>query len=148
MDKLSALKEKYEQLGAEIKKLEDEKKLPERIEDIGTVDGWYMDNGCLVCRRNSNCCVFGESIYPTSELALATDAIRQLSFLRQAYWGGWRPDWENTNKEKFVIRFVRENIVTDMWTNTSFFLTFQTPELRDKFLSHFRSLIEQAKPLL
>jgi hypothetical protein len=85
--------------------------------------------------------------FATSEQVLAVDAMRQLSQLLAVYNDGWMPDWSDCS-QKYIIRFQDNNIDTNSFMSTQYFLSLKTTELRDKFLTNFRSLILTAKPLL
>lgn len=88
-----------------------------------------------------------ETIIP-NEIREAQLAMEMLFQLREVYRDGWKPNWEDENKEKYVIEFVSGKIADNYYYVTSQFLSFQTPEIRDKFLKNFRDLIETAKPLM
>ena len=78
-------------------------------------------------------------------------AMVKLHILRDKYRGGWKPDWTdksikyglmwNTHAEKKELTVARCN-----WN--TLFLSFQTSELTDEFLTNFRDLIEEAGDLI
>lgn len=81
--------------------------------------------------------------------------IRESDFInkRSVKWGnarklaGWKPDWKN-NENKFTIEII-DGEITTYWDNRrSRILSFQSIEVRDKFLENFRELIEKAKELI
>lgn len=81
------------------------------------------------------------------EMAIAFLALMQLIQLRDCYRQGWTPDWKN-NENKFVIEII-DGEITTYWDNRrSRILSFQSIEVRDKFLENFRELIEKAKELI
>ena len=94
--------------------------------------------------------------YPSQELADAAEALRRLLFLRKYYNEGWQPDWCNQYQEKFcIINFLEEidfinYSIKSKFEENKFYhiLTFETEEIRDKFLEEQRELLEIAKPLL
>ena len=88
------------------------------------------------------------NVLPDRDTAEAVLALCQLIQLRNAYNGGWVPDWENDEESKFVIHFCAGEIEEFEWYNTaSSPLCFKTIDLRDEFLRNFRPLIEKLKPL-
>ena len=126
-----------------------ERELPKSWEELKVVEGFYIDedshiHDCPmvdVLRKNKN-------VFPTEEEAEACLALAQLCQLRDAYNDGWKPDWEDTNEQKYVIIIHTGRIQVETFFSIQHLLTFKTEELRDKFLENFRDLIETAKPLL
>ena len=86
-------------------------------------------------------------IIVTSRYSNELEALGQLVELRDHYNDGWEPNW-TSDYDKFVIYIDRNSITKACITNGSHVLRFKNPDLRDKFLSNFRDLIETAKPLL
>lgn len=85
----------------------------------------------------------------TSKLeAKAFLALMQLRQLRKAYVKDWEPDWTNSNKIKYCIKFYDNKIRIDKWALMSQVLSFPAEELAQQFLTNFKNLIEIAKPLL
>ncbi len=74
-------------------------------------------------------------------------ALMQLLVCREVYRQGWKPDWGN-DCIKYCIILHGKNIAPEISINTSFMLSFQTKEIRDKFFDNFRNLIEEAKELI
>lgn len=72
----------------------------------------------------------------------------QLIQLRDVYRQGWTPDWNDGKKIKYIIYYSRNTVEKCACYKDSEILSFQTSEIRDKFLNNFRDLIEQAKELL
>jgi hypothetical protein len=93
---------------------------------------------------------------PSKELADAAVALLKLLFLRDYYNEGWQPDWCNQYQEKFcIINFLGEIDLINYSKKSKFeenkfyhVLTFETEEIRDKFLEEQKELLEIAKPLL
>lgn len=87
---------------------------------------------------------------PDHATAEAVLALYQLIQLRNAYNGDWVPDWDDTT-EKYSIELYKNKITGDWVTGNynipSSPLFFKTEELRNKFLHHFRPLIEKIKPV-
>ena len=79
----------------------------------------------------------------------AVSALCKLLIYRNAWWQklGWKPDWKK-HDDKYVVRINGGNIISSVFLNDNFILTFPTEEVRDKFAETFRDLIEEAKELL
>ena len=84
--------------------------------------------------------------------------FRKLRYCRDAYWKiageqmglckPWEPDWKNTKKVKYSIKFY-EDIITKMsLRNENVILAFPTAEMCDVFYENFKDLINQCKELL
>ena len=89
--------------------------------------------------------LFDKNLLPNKKYAEGLLALCQLTQLRDCYRQGWVPDWNNCEDIKYSI-VVQYNKITsiDTW-NVQSFLSFQTSEIRDKFLNNFKDLIELAK---
>ena len=74
-------------------------------------------------------------------------ALIKLIQLRDHYNDGWEPDWNCDNFKPSIQVWIHEVGPINALCKQRL-LTFKTEELRDKFLSNFRDLIETAKPLL
>jgi len=93
-------------------------------------------------------CDSNRNTFPSKEEAIAAIALAQLCQLRDRYNDGWKPNWEITSSDKYVIYYGNGRICKHACSTVSSPLAFKTAELRDEFLNNFRDLIEQAKPLL
>lgn len=74
-------------------------------------------------------------------------ALCQLLECRHVYRKGWEPDWED-DSTKYYIEYFDGEIDIDQNLHFSRVLSFQSKEIRDKFLENFRDLIEEAKELI
>lgn len=74
-------------------------------------------------------------------------ALCQLLICREVYRQGWKPNWDES-KAKYVIGCEYNNIYKDKMYNLQSLLSFQSEEIRDKFIENFRDLIEEAKELI
>lgn len=79
--------------------------------------------------------------------------LQELLICRDAYWkiaGNWKPDWDNTDEDKYVIEVIRNKITLNgyPWNETNHLLAFPTEEMRDAFYENFKDLIEECKELL
>lgn len=123
------------------------KALPKTWEELKVIRGYYVGADSFI--REANCTSLGhnKNTFATKELAEASIAMAQLSQLREVYRQGWEPNWEDES-EKYIIEFVSGKIDDNIYYGTCQFLSFQSAEIRDKFLENFASLIETAKPLM
>ena len=129
------------------KKVENE--LPKSWDDLKNIGGYYVSSQSDIKYYYENCQdSIHKNVFPTKEEAEACLALAQLCQLRDIYNGGWKPDWEDTNEQKYVIIIHTGRIQVETFFSIQHLLTFKTAELRDKFLENFRDLIEIAKPLL
>lgn len=87
------------------------------------------------------------NLLPDRATAEAVLALCQLIQLRNAYNGGWVPDWEDFSQDKFAIEFCDNEISCDTIVRVPEILHFKSEELRDEFLENFEDLIEKLKPL-
>lgn len=75
-------------------------------------------------------------------------ALMQLLVCREVYRQGWKPDWENENQNKYCINNNSNKIETSINASIGRVLSFQSTEIRDKFLENFKDLIKEAKELI
>lgn len=75
-------------------------------------------------------------------------ALMQLLVCREVYRQGWKPDWTNGEESKYCIINEIDKIVKITYLFNSKVLSFQSEEIRDKFLENFKDLIEEAKELI
>ena len=86
------------------------------------------------------------------------NGLFRLLMCRDAYWKiagkqlgldkPWKPEWTNTNSNKYCIYYVGDEIKKQPMLEVHHFLAFPTPEMRDAFYDNFKNLIEQCKELL
>lgn len=74
-------------------------------------------------------------------------ALMQLLVCREAYRQGWKPNWKDGNG-KYCIVYQNNEIVPACYLTNHWVLSFQSEEIRNKFLENFRDLIEVAKELI
>ena len=93
------------------------------------------------------------NILPSKQAAEAHLVLMQLHQLRDYYRQGWVPDYTDTS-DKFCINhyfsyYLHEcNYEIVVRTTNSYFLSFQSKEIAEKFLNTFRDLIEKAGDLI
>lgn len=101
----------------------------------------YMYNTSRVINRDKN-------ILPNKETAEAFLALMQLIQLRDVYRQGWIPNYKSYDEIKYSIHTYDGKIEIDSFNLANSVISFQSEEIRDKFLNNFKDLIEQAKELL
>ena len=85
------------------------------------------------------------NILPSEQAAEAHLAYMQLHQLRDCYRQGWKPKLQDCN---FTIVYnIEWKLVVGVY-QSSRFLSFQSKEIADEFLTNFRELIEQAGDLI
>ena len=71
----------------------------------------------------------------------------KLHLLRDEYRQGWKPNY-NIRQDKYTIIYGYNWGITVVVNQTSRFLSFQSREIAEEFLTNFRELIEQAGDLI
>ena len=74
-------------------------------------------------------------------------ALMQLMNLRDEYRQGWEPNYRD-NSDKYVITCYDTAIIGGTFKHYNAVLSFQSADIRDKFLENFKGLIEQAKEFI
>ena len=120
-----------------------EQKAPAPTFDIAL--DWLKNN------KNYKTVYRDSATYPSNEIYIAFEALRELIILRDYYNEGWQPDWNKKNKMHFCIRVRNNKITTNSNSDINEFntvLVFRDYTIRDKFLEEQKELLEIAKPLL
>ena len=106
----------------------------------------YWSDCVMGCNR-IDCPQFNE--FNTEEEAKAFLALGKLIQLRDAWWGDWKPNWNDLDTKKYCISIDKEYQIYKVCYNAcQKILAFPTAEMRDDFLEAFKDLIEEAKILL
>lgn len=79
--------------------------------------------------------------------AQAYIAMIKLHLLRDEYRQGWKPNY-NIRQDKYTIIYGYNWGITVVVNQTSRFLSFQSREIAEEFLTNFRELIEEAGDLI
>lgn len=100
----------------------------------------------VTCNKNhGRSSILNKNLLPNKKYAEGILALCQLTQLRDRYRQGWVPDWKD-NEDKYIIDYYEaDNISIASYKHIKSFLSFQSKEIRDKFLDNFKDLIEQAK---
>ena len=72
--------------------------------------------------------------------------LDKLIAIRDVYRQGWNPDWSDMS-DKYAISIYNNNLAKETFRQTNQIFSFQTGELRDKFLSNFKEELETVKEL-
>ena len=84
-------------------------------------------------------------VLPSKQAAEAHLALMQLHQLRDCYRQGWKPKFQDCN---FTIVYnIEWKLVVGAY-QSSRFLSFQSKEIADEFLTNFRNLIKEAGDLI
>lgn len=75
-------------------------------------------------------------------------ALCRLLVCREVYRQGWKPDYYGDEGYQYVIDVIYGHIDTSAHLHSQKVFSFQSAEIRDKFLKNFRDLIEEAKELI
>ena len=124
-----------------------QKQLPKSWEELDEIKGWFVNTGSGTEYTQVGTYRHNRNVFATEEQAEAAVALAQLTQLREVYRQGWKPDWKDGSL-KYSIDKYEGKIVGDLYFNRSYFLAFQSEEVRDLFLTNFKDLIEKASPLL
>ena len=87
-----------------------------------------------------------KNLCPSQKSAEAHLAMIQLEQLRNCWWNGWKPEWNNC--QKHVIKWEGNNLTVFTAARIHAFLVFPTREMAEEFLECFRDLIEKAGDLI
>lgn len=74
-------------------------------------------------------------------------ALGQLIHLRDAWWGKWKPDWNDCNT-KYILINNHNEVQINTATYISSIFTFPTKEMAQAFLDCYKELINKAKMFL
>jgi hypothetical protein len=126
------------------------KPLPKRFEDLKEISGYYVSSFSKVhevkeypIRSESQ-----KNTFKTKEQARASLALAQLTHLRDIYRKGFKPNYTDTDQEKYSIEKNGYGLEINCYVTMHTFLCFQTKQTAETFLNTFRDLIEEASPLL
>ena len=137
--------------GNKIILMESKKELPKTWEECCELlgEGEYINNESIICNYTPHCGASkaNENILPTG-LGKPMLTLCQLLVCREVYRQGWKPDWTNANENKYCIINDSNKIETAFNASISRVLSFQSKEVKDKFLENFKDLIKEAKELI
>lgn len=88
-----------------------------------------------------------EERYQPIKYSMKLCTLSQLLYLRDIYRQGWTPDW-NDNNFKYSIAVRNNQLIRNVNICTNDKFSFQSKELRDKFLENFKNMLEEIKDLI
>lgn len=91
--------------------------------------------------------IINKYIFSDYKQAQAYITKMKLHLLRDEYRQGWKPNY-NIRQDKYTIVYSNNWGLTVVIYQTPRFLSFQTREIAEEFLTNFRELIEQAGDLI
>lgn len=127
------------------------KQLPKSWDELVEIEGYWVNGFSDLHPHTKQLNIsLHKNIFYTKEQAEASIALAQLSQLRQIYRGGWEPDWENDEQEKWVVDFGfdRDEMGVFCHLVDNVFISFQSQEIAKQFLDNFHDLIIKTKPLM
>ncbi len=83
-----------------------------------------------------------------TNISLKYDTLLKLEQLRDCWWNGWEPNWNDGTQTKYCIIHYREEFKITVLCETRYFLSFPTRKMAEEFLKCFRDLIEKAGDLI
>lgn len=90
---------------------------------------------------------YDKNVLPSRQAAEQHLALMQLHQLRDCYRQGWIPNWTDDSRKWYITK-LKNKLYIDSISSYSAFLSFQTKELAEQFLTNFKDLIEQAGDLI
>ena len=130
------------------------KKLPNTWEkwvelNSKVADEYFVADNCIIKRINLEIRTFNvdDNLLATQKEAEAILALIKLKRLRDTYRQGWVPDWAIDDAKHCIERFKGDFKATISY-HTDCFLALQSEEIRNKFYTNFKNLIEQAKEFI
>jgi hypothetical protein len=130
------------------------KQLPKTWGELGVIHGYWVKDDCEIGNNSVIppllCCAETRNTFATGAQAKASIAMAQLSQLREVYRQGWKPKDYNPNRSepKYWIGIINHDIVVSESFTLAQFLSFQSQEIAEEFLTNFKDLIIKAAPLL
>ena len=130
-------------------------KLPETWEEFCNnykiqEEEYYINTDADIKKAVSsrNRLIYGDSnVLPNKQAAEAHLALMQLHQLRDCYRQGWMPNL-TIPKSNFAIFYMKGKYSVEEFMYSSEFLSFQSKEIAQEFLTNFRELIEKAGDLI
>ena len=109
----------------------------------------YLDaSSCITEFLNNGRNIYTDrNVLPNKQAAEAHLALMQLHQLRDCYRQGWIPNWIDGMNNWYIYNNKNCPVVTADWYHSRF-LSFQSREIAEEFLTNFRELIEQAGDLI
>ena len=100
------------------------------------------------CNPNSELIFCDVPIHDFCKLIVARNTYWEIAGEEMGLGKPWKPDWLDTNTNKYCIYYVGNEIKKQPMLEVHHFLAFPTKEMRDTFYKNFKELIEECKDLL
>ena len=112
-------------------------------------DEYYLDaSSCITEFLNNGRNIYTDrNVLPNKQAAEAHLALMQLHQLRDCYRQGWKPNWKESTYKWFICK-EKNCLVVMVAVFYGEFLSFQSREIAQEFLTNFRELIEEAGDLI
>lgn len=131
-----------------VKKKKEEQKKPtvktykDLMELKPQIHGYYLVTG-NVAECNINLCKGYGEIAASKKVAKSMLAMAMISQL-MPYYGGeiTNKEWNDSNITKYIIERMGNDINTNYYNNSFYFLAFHTEEQRDEFLKYNEQLVK------
>lgn len=88
-----------------------------------------------------------EEGYQSIKYSMKLCTLSKLLYLRDIYRQGWEPNW-NDNTFKYGISVQYNQLAKNVQFGINNTFSFQSKELRDKFLENFKDMLEEIKDLI
>ena len=125
--------------------------LPKSWEELETIEGWFLTIRSEILNTNKgekiSTTEANKNVIPTESQAKAILALCQLLQLRDRYNDGEQLVMNGRN-QRYCIENIDNKIMGGDCFHANKVLKFKTEKLRDHFLQHHITLIEEAKELL
>jgi hypothetical protein len=122
------------------------KQLPKTWEELEEVGGYYTNTlSTVLYDSKEGCNMYNRNMFATEAQAKASIAMAQLSQLREVYRQGWKP---KTWATVYGIGYSSAGLEVLVYEYCRVFLSFQSKEISEEFLTNFKDLIIEAAPLL
>lgn len=121
-----------------------EPQLPKSWEDLREVDGYWADAYCDIqfgtrfYTTNSS----SQLIFPTEKQVKSTLAFAKLSQLAKAMNGGWEPDWNDENVQKYIVEYQKGFLTIESYASIKSHLCFKTKKIAEFSRENHRQLWE------
>lgn len=126
------------------------KELPKSWEELKYIKGSYINNNSKIIISYNQIITsdWNKGCFPTESLAKGVLALAQLLQLRNAWWNGWEPNWDNQIKYFVSFDNNEKELYTDSVYTRNRIFVFQTKELAEQFKDTFKDLLWEARELI
>lgn len=139
---LEKAKEWYKK-GGDLKEVALQAYTEEELKKVELPKTWddYLRKTCFIWSKM-------DQVTKLKEVSPRYAAQLKLEYLRDHYRQGWKPNWEDANMTKYAILKDGNKTRTATAYSNSRFLSFQSREIAEEFLSNFKDLIKEVGDLI